>query len=115
MVSEVDRLVGIKVSQEFLEILYNHEGVIISLEEPVVLLPVVLVAVIKPSLGFPPEVLPPLADVESHSTQVLVLLGAHEDELVTVGAPGVLYVHSLRNGSVILYLQGVQKKREKEN
>ena len=95
MVSEVDRFVGIKVSEEFPEILYNHEGVIISLEEPVILLPVVLVAVIEPSLGLPPEVLPPLADVESHSPQGLVLLGAHEDQLVTVGAPGVLNVHSL--------------------
>ena len=98
MVSEVDSFVCIKVFEEFFEILYNHEGVIISLEEPVVLVPVVLVAVVEPSLGLPPEVLPPLADVESHSPQGLVLLGAHEDQLVAVGAPGVLHMNGLRSG-----------------
>ena len=97
MVSEVDRFVGIKVSQEFLEILYNHEGVIISLEEPVKLLPVVFVAVLEASFSFPPQFLSPLGDVESHGTQVRVLLGAHEEKFVTVGAPGVLDMDCLHS------------------
>ena len=95
--SEVDRLVGINRSEQFFEILYNHEGVIISLEEPVELLPVVLVAVLEAFLSFPPELLPPLADVESHGPQLGVLLGAHEEEFVAVGAPGVLDVDSLHS------------------
>ena len=93
---EMDRFVGIKWSEQFFEILYNHEGVIISLDEPVELLPVVLVAVLEASLSLAPEVLPALTDVERHCPEGQVLLGTHEDELVTVGTPCVLYVHSLR-------------------
>ena len=93
--AKMDWFVGIKWSEHFFEILYNHEGVIISLEEPVELLPVVLVTVLEAFLSFPPELLPPLADIESHGPQGGVLLGAHEEEFVAVRAPGVLDVDSL--------------------
>ena len=95
--SEMDWFVGIDWSEQLFEILYHHEGVVISLEEPVKLLPVVFVAVLEASFSFPPQFLSPLGDVESHGTQVRVLLGAHEEEFVTVGAPGVLDVDCLHS------------------
>ena len=88
-------MVGIEWSEQFFEILYNHEGVIISLEEPVKLVPVVLVAVLEASLSFAPEVLSALTDIESHGPQCWILLGAHEEEFVAVRSPGVLDVNSL--------------------
>ena len=48
--SKMDRFLAIKWSQQFPEILHDHEGIIVSLEEPVKLLPVVLVAVLESSL-----------------------------------------------------------------
>ena len=95
MMSEVDGFVCIERFKKIFEILNNHECVVICLEEPVKLVPVMLVAILEAPFSFSPEVLPPLADVESHGPEAQVLLGAHEDELVTVGAPGVLYVDSL--------------------
>ena len=99
MMSEVDGFVGIERFKKIFEILNNHECVVICLEEPVKLVPVMLVAILEAPFSFSPEILPSLADVESHGPEGQVLLGAHEDELVTVGAPGVLYVDSLRVAS----------------
>ena len=48
--SKMDRFLAIKWSQQFLEILHDYEGIIVSLEEPVKLLPVVLVAVLESAL-----------------------------------------------------------------
>ena len=50
MMSKMDRFLAIKWSQQFLEILHDYEGIIVSLEEPVKLLPVVLVAVLESAL-----------------------------------------------------------------
>ena len=46
----MDWFLAIKWSQHLLEILHDHEGIIVSLEEPVKLIPVVLVAVLESSL-----------------------------------------------------------------
>ena len=46
----MDWFLAIKWSQHLLEILHDHEGIIVSLEEPVKLIPMVLVAVLESSL-----------------------------------------------------------------
>ena len=73
MMSEVNGFVGVERSEEFFEIFYDHESVIISLEEPVKLVSMVLIAVLEAPLSLAPEVLPPLTDVESHRPQLGVL------------------------------------------
>ena len=80
------------------EIFNDHEGVVVGLDEPVELLVVVPVTVLKCSLCFAPEILPPLRHVEVDGPQRDVLLGAHEDQLVAVRAPGSLDVYCLKGG-----------------
>ena len=44
-----------------------------------------------------PQLLPPLLDVQGHGPQVFVSLRTHEQQLVTVAAPGLLDMDSLDN------------------
>ena len=79
----------IKRFEEFSQIFYDHESVIISFDEPLEFLSVVLVAVLKSPLSFAPQILPAFTDIEVYGPELFVLLRAHEDEFVTVRAPGV--------------------------
>ena len=76
--------------EEFSQILYDHESVVIRFNEPVEFLSVVLVAVLERLLSFAPEILPAFTDIEGDRPELFVLLGAHEDEFITVRSPGVL-------------------------
>ena len=96
MVAKVDRVICAVVSEKILEVLHNHEGVIVRLHEPLELLEVVIVDVLEALLGLAPQPLPPLLDLELDSAQLAVLLGAHEEQLVAVAAPGVLHVNCLQ-------------------
>ena len=95
MMAKVDRVICAVVSEEILEVLHNHEGVIVRLHEPLKLLEVVVVDVLEALLGLAPQPLPPLLDLELDSAQLAVLLGAHEEQLVAVATPGVLHMNCL--------------------
>ena len=88
------------------EIFYDHEGVIVSLDEPVELLIVMSARVAEGLLSFSPEILSPLLHVEVDGPEVCVLLGADEGELVAVGAPGPLDVYCLNDLSLDLKISG---------
>ena len=79
----------IKRREEFSQIFYDHESVIVCFDEPVKLLSVVLVAVLKSPLSFAPQILPAFTDIEVYGPELFVLLRAHEEEFVTVRSPGV--------------------------
>ena len=83
--------------EKFSEIFYDHKSVVISFDKPVELLSVVLVAVLECLLSFAPKILPAFTDIEGDSPELFVFLRAHEDEFVTVSAPGVLDVNSLHS------------------
>ena len=80
--------------EEFSQILYDHESVVIRFNEPVEFLSVVLVAVLERLLSFAPEILPAFTDIEGDRPELFVLLGAHEDEFITVRSPGVFNMNS---------------------
>ena len=96
MMAKVDRIICAVVSEEILEVLHYHEGVIVRLHEPLKLLEVVVVDVLEALLGLAPQPLPPLLDLELDSAQLAVLLGAHEEQLVAVATPGVLNMDCLK-------------------
>ena len=89
MMSKMYWFICVKRLEKFSQIFYDHESVVISFDEPVVLLPVVLVAVLECPLRFAPQILPAFTDIESYGPELFVLLRAHEEEFVTVRAPGV--------------------------
>ena len=95
MMSKMDWFICIKRLEKFSQIFYHHESVVISFDEPVELLSVVLVAILECLLSFAPKILPAFTDIEGDSPELFVFLRAHEDEFVTVSAPGVLDVNSL--------------------
>ena len=80
--------------EKFSEIFYDHESVVISFDEPMELLSVVLVAVLESPLSSAPKILPAFTDIEVDGPELFVLLRAHEDEFVTVRSPGVFNVNS---------------------
>ena len=84
----------IKRREEFSQIFYDHESVIISFDEPLEFLSVVLVAVLECPLSFAPQILPAFTDIEGDGPELFVLLGAHEDQFITVRSPGVFNVNS---------------------
>ena len=86
MMSEVDGFVGIERFKKIFEILNNHECVVICLEEPVKLVPVMLVAILEAPFSFSPEILPSLADVESHGPEGQVLLTQHNTRTALVSS-----------------------------
>ena len=92
----MDRVICAVVSKEILEVLHNHESVIVRLHEPLELLEVVVIDIFETLLCLVPQPLSPLLDLELDSAQLAVLLGAHEDQLVAVAAPGVLNVDCLQ-------------------
>ena len=96
MMAKVDRVICAVVSEEILEVLHYHEGVIVRLHEPLKLLEVVVVDVLEALLGLAPQPLPPLLDLELDGAQLAVLLGAHEEQLVAVATPGVLNMDCLK-------------------
>ena len=91
----MDRLICAVISEKILEVLHNHEGVIVRLHEPLELLEVVVIDVLEALLGLAPQPLPPLLDLELDGAQLAVLLGAHEEQLVAVATPRVLNVDCL--------------------
>ena len=78
------------------EIFYDHEGVVVSLDEPVKLLIVVVVTVFEGLLSFAPQIVSSFRNIEIDSPKITVLLRAHEDQLVTVRAPSLLHVDGLK-------------------
>ena len=95
LAAEVERLGVVVGLQQVAEVLHHHVGVVVRLEEPVRLVPVVLVEVDVSLLGLGPQVVAALLHVEPHGGQVGVGLGAHEDQLVAPPAPGGLHVAGL--------------------
>ena len=96
MVTKVDRVICAVIAEKILEVFYNDKSIVICLQEPLKLLEVVVKDVFETLLCLVPQPLPPLLDLELDSAQIAVLLSAHEDQLVTVAAPGVLNVDCLQ-------------------
>ena len=84
----------VKRLEKFSQIFYDHESVVISFDEPVEFLSVVLVAVLECPLSFAPQSLPAFTDIEGDGPELFVLLGAHEDQFITVRSPCVFNVNS---------------------
>ena len=85
----------IKRREEFSQIFYDHESVIISFDKPVEVISVVLVAILESLFSFAPKILSAFTDIEGDGTELLILLRADEDEFITVRTPGVFNMNSL--------------------
>ena len=94
--AKMNRVTSAVILQKIFKVLHNDKGVIISLHKPLKVFKVVFIDIFEALLGLAPQPLPPLLDLELDSAQLAVLLCAHEDQLVTVAAPGVLNVDCLQ-------------------
>ena len=104
--TKVDRVICAVIAKKMLEVFHNDEGIVICLQKPVKLFKVVVIDVFEALLCLVPQPLPPILDLELDSAKLAVLLSAHEDQLVTVAAPGVLNVDCLQgkqNGGLIIF------------
>ena len=92
---KVERVSGTVVLQQVSEVLHDHVGVVIRLEEPVRLLQVVPVDVLEGGPGLGPQVVPALPHAELGGGQGGVQGGAHEQQSVAPPAPRGLHVLGL--------------------
>lgn len=84
--AQVQRLLWVVFGQDVAQILYDHERVVVRLQEPVRFVQVVLVDVLEGPDGLPVQVVPPLAHVQLHGGEV-GLDGTHVEHFVAALGP----------------------------
>lgn len=93
--AKVDGLLGGIIRQDQAQVVHHHKSVIVSLEEPVRVVAMVLQGVMECSDGLPVELITSFSRFKAHSWEVRILLRAHEKHRVAVTTPRCFHVPSL--------------------
>ncbi len=86
-VAEVNGLLCVMLGEQVSQVFHHHKRVVVGFEEPVGVLEVVGMDVLKGPDGLPVQLRSALADVQPHGGEVGALR-AHVQNLVTVFSPG---------------------------